>query len=238
MKTLILSDIHSNIHALEAIWQRESDCDLVYCAGDLVDYGPYPEEVINWIRVNQVPCVQGNHDAWVALCYRRGHTLATIPPEEQAWVHHNAGTLEEEDITFLETLPKAVTCEIDGIQYGITHMYQDYDEIVSLHAFQEFREQIFDRKPIDNLILGHTHRQAIRYLSDSIKWINPGSVSYRRPDDPDKSAHYATITDGKISLHRLEYDLAPASMAVRQVKLKDSEMLAADFIFGINKKVR
>ncbi len=45
MKTLIISDVHSNIAALEAIWSREQDADRVLCAGDVVDYGPYPADL-------------------------------------------------------------------------------------------------------------------------------------------------------------------------------------------------
>lgn len=94
MKTLLLSHIHSNIYALEAIWQAERDSDLIYCAGDLVDYGPYPKEVLDWIRAHAVPCVQGNHDAWVVKNYRDGGTFDIMPAADRAWVHHNASLLK------------------------------------------------------------------------------------------------------------------------------------------------
>ncbi len=42
-----------------------------------------------------------------------------------------------------------------------------------------------------------------------MEWLNPGSASYRRPDDPDKTAHYATITDGEIRLKQIPYDRKP-----------------------------
>ena len=80
MKALIISDIHSNIFALEAIWQREHDCDVVFCAGDLVDYGPSPGEVIAWVQAHGVACVQGNHDraapqnqTWLLAATGRNH---------------------------------------------------------------------------------------------------------------------------------------------------------------------
>ena len=63
MKLLILSDVHANPCALDAIWAKESDCDAIYCTGDLVDYGPFPVEVIRWFREHNVKCVLGNHDA-------------------------------------------------------------------------------------------------------------------------------------------------------------------------------
>lgn len=54
MKALILSDIHSNIYALEAIWNKERDSDLILCAGDLVDYGPFPQEVLAWVPYGSI----------------------------------------------------------------------------------------------------------------------------------------------------------------------------------------
>ena len=138
MKALILSDLHSNIHALEAIWAQEKDSDIIYCAGDLVDYGLYPKDVLNWVRGHSVTCVQGNHDRYVAFCYRSGHTLEQVEADERAWVHHNVSQLDEADIAFLETLPRAVVFELDGIRYGMTHMYQDYEIILSLYAFEQF----------------------------------------------------------------------------------------------------
>lgn len=235
MKTLILSDIHSNIHALEAIWRKEPDCDLVLCVGDLVDYGPYPREVLAWIQGNHVQCVQGNHDAWVAAQYRQCHTLEKIPPEERAWVHLNASLLDETDILFLENLPKTLVIPMDGSLYGMVHIYREYEEIVSLYAFQRFCAEAFacfEPCGISGLLMGHTHRQGIRYLADDSFWINPGSVSYRRKDDPDQTAHYAILCDGKFSLKRLEYDIRPLYNFVQNIHLKASEIEAANRFFG------
>jgi putative phosphoesterase len=232
MKALILSDIHSNITALEAIWAQEKDSDLVYCAGDVVDYGPHPCEVIAWLQTHNVHCVQGNHDAWVCLNYRRGQFMDVIPVAERGWVNYNTTLLSEADICYLEQLLPSLTFELDGIIYGLTHLYQDYEEIVSLHVYEQFRQSRFADIPYTRLIMGHTHRQAVRYLTDDLLWLNPGSVSYRRPDDPDQTAHYATIVDGRISLHRLPYDLTSLYAAVQTVALNPDESQAARRIFG------
>jgi predicted phosphodiesterase len=81
------------------------------------------------------------------------------------------------------------------------------------------------------LILGHTHRQAVRYLSDDVLWLNPGSASYRRRDDPDQTAHYATIVDGRISLHRLDYHRSPLYQAVQSLAINDLEKQSGLRIF-------
>lgn len=236
MKALIISDVHSNIYALEAIWAREQDSDIVFCAGDLVDYGPYPKKVLNWMREQDVTCVQGNHDRVVAATFRSAAGgLEGVPVAERTWARHNASLLDAEDIAFLEQLPRAITLELDGIFYGMTHWYRDYEEIVSLHAFFQFRAQTFrseDSAAPTRLIFGHTHLQAVRYLSDILLWLNPGSVSYRHGDDPDQAAYYATITDRTISLQRLPYDMTPLRRYIQGVSLKETEIGETEYYFG------
>jgi predicted phosphodiesterase len=196
-----------------------------------VDYGPFPKEVLDWVQSHGVICTQGNHDQWVAINYRAGKTLETVPMADRAWVHYTVGLLDEADVTFLEGLPRAMVVDVDGVTYGLTHLYQAYEEIVSLYAFHNFIAETFDEDPL-RVILGHTHRQSIRYLSNEHLWLNPGSVSYRRQDDPDQTAHYATIVDGVLALHRLAYDLTPLRAAVQRVSLKEGEMRVAHFFFG------
>ena len=105
MKALIISDIHSNIVALEAIWAQERDSDIIYCTGDLVDYGPYPKEVLDRVRTHGVICTQGNHDRFVAFCYRSQPPLEAWPVAERLWAHYNASRLNEADIVFLNNCP-------------------------------------------------------------------------------------------------------------------------------------
>lgn len=220
MKALILSDIHSNFLALEAIWAKEKDSDFICCTGDLVDWGPHPQEVIAWIQTHDVPTTKGNHDEWVSINFRRGDMGEAVPLAERGWEHHNAALLSEADIFYLENLPESLTFELDGITYGMTHLVHEYDEIVSLHAYETFRAERFDHIDYTRLILGHTHRQAIRHLSNDLLWLNPGSVSYRRRDDPDQTAHYMTIVDGRIHLHRLPYNFKPLYQLTNTLPIK------------------
>lgn len=231
MKTLILSDIHSNITALEAIWAKEKDCDQVICAGDLVDWGFHPREVIAWIQDNKVLTVKGNHDGWVVKNFYYLANGLEIKNDERGWEHHNAQLLTQADADFLDSLPEAIELDIHGVKYGMRHLIHEYDELVSLHAFAQFRNEHFSQN-VSRLIVGHTHRQAIRYLSNDQCWLNPGSISYRRRDDPDKMAHYITIVDEKIFLHRLDYDRSPLHQALKGLCLNEKNMRGARHIFG------
>jgi predicted phosphodiesterase len=236
LKALIISDIHSNIYALEAIWNKERNSDIIYCAGDIVDYGPYPKEVLDWVREHQCRCVIGNHDKSVVSCFNECSSLKDMPDAEKEWKHHNAILLNEKDILFLEHLPKTLDFNLDGINYGMTHCYTiDYKEIKSVHMFDHFVKDKFHAKSNGlpaRLILGHTHRLGVYYLSNRKMWMNPGSVSYRRPDDPSQDAHYLTITDGRIKLKRVGYDLGPLYREVRKLKLKNNELVVAFRFFG------
>lgn len=236
MKALLISDIHANIYALEAIWKAESDSDVVYCAGDLVDYGPFPAEVLDWVRERRAVCVQGNHDRSVSAAYRDTDALWSVPDEEMKWKHHNARRLLEEDILFLESLPASVSFMLDGIGYSMQHMYVGYETIVSLPQFAEFWREFaagdVRGASIRRLIFGHTHRRCVHYLGDRDMWLNPGSVSYRRKDDPSQDAHYMTITDGRIELKSVDYDRSPLLKAVQAVRLSESELASALRFFG------
>jgi putative phosphoesterase len=231
MKTLILSDIHANIFALRAIWEREGDADQIVCTGDLVDYGPCPREVLAWIRQHDVLCTQGNHDAWVAKTFRDGALPDTVADDQREWRHVNAGLLDETEIAFLEGLPEAAIFEADGTRYGLTHLYIDYTTILSPHAYRTFCVDRFG-EPLSRLVMGHTHRQVIYQLADDLVWLNPGSVSYRRPDDPDQTTHYATIVDGHVALKRVEYDRTELFQLVEAAALKEAESAVTRWFFG------
>ncbi|MEF3309187.1 metallophosphoesterase family protein [Paenibacillus sp. GYB004] len=236
LKALVLSDVHANIYALEAVWSKENDSDIVYCAGDLVDYGPFPGEVIAWMREHHAVCVQGNHDRKVAALYRQPNQLKDTPAGEWKWKHDNAGKLGEDDITFLERLPESVSFWMDGFGYRMQHLYYKYETIESLYQFNEYwqshAEEDVREAEHRRLIFGHTHRRAVHYLGDRELWLNPGSVSYRRKDDPSKDAHYMTITDGRIEMKSVEYDRSPLLAATKATRLCAGELEAGLRFFG------
>lgn len=236
MKALIISDIHSNVKTLESIHKAESDCDVIYCAGDLVDYGPFPREVIEWVHKNDAKCVRGNHDDIIIDLYRNGNSGHDVAEDEIKWAHYNARLLGEAEISFLESIPVYRTFEMDGYSYTMQHLYENYLTIDSLPKYDAFwaerNVRTIGAEEDRRIIFGHTHRRCIHYLSDDSLWLNPGSVSYRRRDDPSKEAHYFTITDGKIAMKSLVYDRTPLLEAAQKLLLKEEEMKVAYFFFG------
>ena len=210
MKALLISDVHSNIDALNAIWREEGDSDAVYCAGDIVDYGLFPKEVIAWMREHHAHCVMGNHDENLLEVYRTLNRRALIN-EPYTFAQYNASLLDEDDIAYLRGLPQSLRVELDGVSYYMKHFYVvDRYNIRTLSEYDKYwRAMAGEPQPGQErrLLFGHSHEQAlIRFYGDAL-CLNPGSISYRGGYDDDTGRiDYATITDGRIELKRLRYD--------------------------------
>jgi predicted phosphodiesterase len=177
-----------------------------------------------------VVCVQGNHDRHVAQTYAEPD-LWQVADGVLQWRHHNARLLTAEDAAFLAALPEALAFELDGVRYGMTHLYQDYQLILSRHAYRAFCAARFGGG-VERLIVGHTHRQAVVMLGERELWLNPGSVSYRRQDDPDQEAHYMVIEDGRILMRSAPYDLGAVYAEAIRHPLSADELRVARWFFG------
>ena len=238
MKILVISDIHSNAEALRAILAKEGGADAIWSAGDYTDYGPQPKEALDWIRAHGVAGVRGNHDERVMATWDAGGYDA-MPPEKFAWVHYNCCHLQEEDISFLRGMPTFLSLQADGIAYLIAHRYgEGYKIIESQYHFDRFWEEHFSLPGCAamprRMIFGHTHRQMIMSFGGDSLWFNPGSVSYRRPDEPSKDAFYAVIRDCRIEMRHVPYDRTPLIEEAKRVRPRMSveEWRVADFFFG------
>ncbi len=222
MRLLILADIHANIDALEAVARDAGKADAIYCAGDYVDYGTDPHEVITWLQEHQVHCVIGNHDTWLL---ERGEQL------KGTWVYDNYCRMTPEDFAFLRSLPENISFSADGYDYVMHHQMtgNTYDMPKSVVQFDACWESWF-RGEVSGIqrriILGHTHRRCIHQLDENRLWLNPGSVSYRRPeDDTDKRAHYMMIEDGSISFRTVAFDRSKIFRRIKDFDGVESEKL-------------
>ena len=176
MKALLISDLHSNVDALEAILAFEKKVDVIYCAGDVVDVGPNPNEVVQWLKDHGVICVAGNHDELVVELFDKNLDLGNT---NLSWLEYNAKVISPTNIEYLRALPKNLLFKIDGFEYFMTHLYkEDYAIIQSKFEFSNFmKSQNINEST--RLILGHTHKQMLVYFSSNQIMINSGSTGYR-----------------------------------------------------------
>lgn len=239
MRLLILSDIHSNVAALEAVEQDAGIVDGIYCAGDFVDYGTNPHEAIQWVKDHDVRCVVGNHDRYLLDVATTDDIERLRGTNRWKWVHDNIEKMQQEDFDFLKTLPMHIRFSADGIDYLMQHQMLDdsYAMPETVEQFDNCWRQwgggVADEK---RLIFGHIHRRCVHQVDDHKLWLNPGSVSYRRPDENDKRAHYMLITDGRITFHAVEYDrsmMYARTMNYERIgTMAEDQIKAAKFFFG------
>jgi len=225
MRILILSDIHANLTALQAVLEDAGSFDAVWCLGDLTGYGPDPNEVVSQVRkLPGLVCLMGNHDAAVT-----GQIdLASFNKEARQAAQWTSKALSKENMDFLENLPEKQ--EINGITLAHgsprnpiwEYLLDTYTAAVNFTAFET-----------DYAFVGHTHIPLCYIMNgkDRLEWrllsamdqlelgsrgiLNPGSVG--QPRDHDHRAAYA-IYQPEISLwtsHRVDYNFTGVQERIR-----------------------
>ncbi|HZW04214.1 MAG TPA: metallophosphoesterase family protein [Anaerolineaceae bacterium] len=229
MRVLIISDIHANRTALEAVLEDAGAVDAVWCLGDLVGYGPDPNECID--RVRQLPnlvCLLGNHDA-AALGQL---DLGSFNREAQVSMQYMQRTLTRESLEFLAGLPEMEVIEPVTLAHGSPRnpIWEYLLDIYTVAAnFKSFHTRL--------CFVGHTHIQIVYDQDDQgqVTWrvpdanepiylirrsiLNPGSVG--QPRDHDPRAAYA-IFDSETMIwepRRVRYDIDAVQERIRQAGL-------------------
>jgi predicted phosphodiesterase len=215
MRILLISDLHANWPALEAVARERYD--LCLCLGDLVDYGLEPGPCIDWVRQNARFSVRGNHDHGVAqnvavngkLGYKQ-LSMLTRPVNRQR--------VNESQLRFLARLPLTHVTTLDGTRYFLVHATprDPLDEYAPADA--DFWARRLGYVDADVICAGHTHLPYVLEVNGKLI-INPGSVG--QPRDGDPRASYAIIDDYNVDLRRVEYDVEKTVQAIQESELAD-----------------
>lgn len=214
MRILLVSDIHANRPALEAI--RE-DFDVCLFLGDLVDYCLEPGPCIDWVRANARYGVRGNHDHGAAhKVYVQGLngfkylTGVTRPI--------TISRLSGPDRRFLADLPSTQLLTLNGKRILLVHgtPRDPLDEFAP--ADVEFWKRRLEHLDVDYVCVGHTHVQYILQVGKTTV-INPGSVGLPRDGDP--RAAYAVLSNDGPALKRVEYPIEETIAEIEAASLPD-----------------
>ena len=214
MRILIVSDIHANWPALEAV--REP-FDICLNLGDLVDYGVEPGPCIAWAREHATHSVRGNHDhgaaQGIAVVGQTGYrylTSVTRPITCQK--------LTEPDRRYLAALPLTKYLTLDGKRFLILHATprDPMDEFAPPNV--DFWSKRLEGIDVDFVCCGHTHHPYILQVGRTTI-VNPGSVGLPRDGDP--RASYAVVVDNAIELRRAEYPIERTVEIMRAAPLPD-----------------
>jgi putative phosphoesterase len=228
MRIAIISDIHGNMTALEAVLAdlRARPVDATYCLGDLVGYAAHPNEVTERIRAEGIPTIMGNYDDGVG--FERGECgcAYTNPIDKElgdqslAWTKT---TVTAENKAFLRTLASEIRFDADGRRILLVH-----------GSPRRINEYLFEDRPIssfqrlaassnaDIIVFGHTHKPYTK-LVDDVLFVNAGSVG--KPKDGDWRACYIILDTSDattpVEFIRVPYDVAGEAAAIRATELPD-----------------
>ena len=222
MKYALISDVHANLPALDAVL-RDIDArqvDAIYHLGDLTGYSPWPNEVVALLRRRGIPGIAGNYDSTVATNYKHCGCRAENAREEELshisyeWTREHVSV---ETKSYLASLPFRIDIRpLGGHVSGPAIVLMHGNQTLNTVYVTEDRPDSFLEKMAaavgacagDMICFGHTHKPWQRVVNE-VQFINTGSVG--RPKDGDPRACYALISSSGIGLTaefvRVEYDL-------------------------------
>ena len=221
MRLAVIADIHGNQHALDAVWAdlQAQAPDEVVCLGDLVGYGAFPNEVIDFARAHELPVLMGNYDDGVGFdrddcgCVYKDPADDALGKLSLFWTRERVTPQRK---AYLRSLPfdrrerlgdREVRCVHGSPRKINEYVYEDRPESV----FQNIARVA----NADVLFFGHTHLPYQKQVGRTL-FVNTGSVG--KPKDGDPRAGYVLADFGpalEISIRRVAYDVAAAARAIR-----------------------
>lgn len=198
MKIVIISDIHGNFDALSAL---NETYDELWVLGDLVNYGPEPSAVIDFVKSRASVVVRGNHDHSIGFgedprCSPRFREMA------EATGRFTDSALSFGEKHFLRNLPLQLEIQRGSTRFYLCHAIPSdplfgYCEADSPQWIREIQDI-----SADVILVGHTHVPAVRTIGSCLV-INPGSLGQPKTGSPD--ARYAVWEDGNVQLKSYAY---------------------------------
>ena len=219
MAVAFISDVHSNIDALDSVLEAVRGDDIV-CLGDLVGYGACPNEVVGRLMEVGAKAVMGNHDNVVLT-----GNFGMFNPRAAVAAAWTARQLTAESRRFLASLPREVRLDVDGVKAYLTHGSPDDNlwEYVQVSTHELLLEHYLTKLGVELVGLGHTH---VPYFWKCAKGtvFNPGSVGQPRDGDRRASLAVARVVDGRVEIEnrRVEYDCAGAARRITEAGLPES----------------
>jgi predicted phosphodiesterase len=237
LRLLVVSDIHANLTALEAVLQAlDGRWDKAVCLGDLVGYGPDPNEVVDRVRSISAGTIRGNHDK--ASCgLESGDDFNPVARKAALWTREE---LRPENLGYLKELPGG-PMEVDGVSlmHGALHNEDEY-----VFAPAQALEGILEA-PTPVSFFGHTHYQggfsfrdnrleviqlkpspgasfaALQIDAGTRYLLNPGSVGQPRDGDPRAACAVGDLEHGMVEFWRVPYAIEPVQQRMRAAGLPE-----------------
>jgi putative phosphoesterase len=212
VKIVIISDIHGNFDALSALPETY---DELWVLGDLVNYGPQPREVIDWVREKATLAVRGNHDQSIGYgddprCSPRFRDMA------EATRQFSNALVTAEQKQYLRSLLPLVEVLRSQTRFFLCHATPS--EPLYEYRKADSEKWVEDCAQLDAevILVGHTHIPFIRSLDRQVL-VNPGSLGQPKTGKP--QACYAVWEDGQVSLRTVAYPIEKTIDKIRSMPI-------------------
>ncbi|ADW17827.1 phosphodiesterase, MJ0936 family [Desulfobulbus propionicus DSM 2032] len=223
MKILLISDIHGNYPALEAVARAATPlaCDHVLNCGDSLVYAPFANETLDWLRRHQVFTIRGNTDDRVIKLLKGKQFKKPSKAEKRIMYTSTAAVLSPENQTFLLELKKKKLLRLGQTFIGLFHgSPDDHEEFLGADTPEKRFKELAKETNCEVVVTGHSHSPYHRYVN-GVHFINPGSVGRMFDGCPDASYAILELAHGRISVrhHRCPYDVEAVAKALRDHQL-------------------
>lgn len=197
----LVSDIHANAVAFEAVLEAMPDVDALIHAGDVIGYGPSPNRCIELLRTHDAYSVRGNHDEGLfgGRVYESGdeYAVETVTDANRAW---------------LEACP----AELSVANGQVKVVHGNPEDRLRYTYPRDFQPDLLGDEEL--LVLGHTHYQEKSVFDDG-KIVNPGSVGQPRDGNPDAAFAVVDLDGMEVTLQRVTYDIDTVQQRIEEAPI-------------------
>lgn len=226
MPVAIISDIHGNIKALEAVLSdiKERGIEEIYCAGDLVGYAPFPNEVIDLISQKKIPTVMGNYDDGVGFdkpecgcAFTDLHSKAL----GQISIDWTKEVVTPEHKKYLQSFPSNIDFKMGDLKIKVVHgSPRKINEYLFEDKPERTLQRIVEESGADILVCGHTHKPFHKVFVNK-HLVNVGSVGKPKHGDPKAVYGVLDTRDGNLEVKfvKVSYDVEFVAQAIENSDL-------------------
>ena len=240
MLIAFISDVHGNLPALNTAVAdaKAQGVNKIICAGDITGYGPFPNEVCNYLEENNIPTISGNYDCKVLNVIQQGKDVAAkMPKKKRELLFWTAKHIKKSAQRFLEGLPIMLEEELPArrkllVVHGSP--ISNDDDIYPSITNVGLALKLGDKQP-EILVCGHTHIPFIKRIG-GLLIINCGSAGQPVDGDPRPSYAMLSVEENAIRGHivRFDYDMNEVVKALKKTALPNG--LQKDFIAGSKRR--
>jgi putative phosphoesterase len=225
-RAAVITDIHANLPAVQAALARidELGIERIYCGGDLVGYGPHPNEVCALIQQRGIPTIYGNYDHAIARDEDDCGCAYITPHDRELGQQSVIWTLANTDQAskdFMRELPFDLRFEVGGVP---VHLVHGSPRKVNEYLFEDKPASLYERLAAAEsdrvLVFGHTHKPWVREYG-GVLFVNCGAVG--KPKDGDPRGAFAVLEPAgesvEVTIERVLYDAGAVAEQVREAGL-------------------